>query len=86
MRRVTQGIFTFKMDLNFPITCIYDRNATLNDVVIDVEEETTGTYITVFRGSKWGGGGGGGSTFRLSVKISLLCGCPLKFSTFVGFR
>ena len=51
LRRITQGVYTFELDLNFPITCRYDRNATLNDVVIEVEEEeedTTGTYITVF--------------------------------------
>lgn len=49
LRRITQGTFTFKMDLNFPITCRYDRNVTLDDVEFEVEgEETTGTYIIVF--------------------------------------
>ena len=50
MRRITQGIITLKMDMNFPITCRYDRNATLNDVDIEVEEEEdeeTGTFITL---------------------------------------
>lgn len=39
IRRITQGIFTFKMDINFPITCRYDRNVTLNDLDVEVEEE-----------------------------------------------
>jgi len=39
IRRITQGGITFKMDMNFPITCRYDRNATLNDLDIEVEEE-----------------------------------------------
>lgn len=39
MRRITQGVITYKMDMNFPITCRYDRNVTLNDLDIEVEEE-----------------------------------------------
>lgn len=49
IRRITQGSITYKLDMNFPITCRYDRNATLDDVDIEVqeEEETTGMYITL---------------------------------------
>ena len=49
IRRITEGVITYKLDMNFPITCRYDRNATLNDLDIEVEdeEETTGMYITL---------------------------------------
>lgn len=48
IRRITQGDITFKMDMNFPITCRYDRNATLNDLDIEVEEdEGTGMSVTL---------------------------------------
>lgn len=39
IRRITQGDITYKMDMTFPITCRYDRNATLNDLDIEVEDE-----------------------------------------------
>ena len=47
IRRITQGDITYKMDMTFPITCRYDRNATLNDLDIEVEDEETGMYITL---------------------------------------
>lgn len=47
IRRVTQGDITYKLDMTFPITCRYDRNATLNDLDIEVEEEEAGMYITL---------------------------------------
>ncbi|KAL9954144.1 hypothetical protein ACROYT_G041643 [Oculina patagonica] len=42
IRHITKGTVTYKMDLNFPITCKYDSNVTLNDVNFEaVEGETT---------------------------------------------
>jgi len=51
IRRITRGIITQKLDMSFPITCRYNRSATLNDLDIELEEEveeTTGTYTSVF--------------------------------------
>ena len=42
IRHIKHGIITYKMNMNFPITCKYDRNVTLDDVNIEVQDEKTG--------------------------------------------
>ncbi|KAL9954146.1 hypothetical protein ACROYT_G041645 [Oculina patagonica] len=70
LRHITVGIITYKMNLNFPITCKYDRNVTLDDVNFEVrDDETTASPTTaVFVPCTFPGGFTG--KFEFSFEIS----------------
>ena len=47
IRHIRQGIVTYMMDLNFPIICKYDRNVTMDDVIVELiaDDEDTGIWV-----------------------------------------